>query len=88
MENRRVFPVREHFLVEIDEVKPNGNMGLMTYTWSWDVYIASNTDDEYKGMAIAREKNVRVPWTTLTEHEYFNELINLCELRMQKHPSF
>ncbi|KAF0822526.1 hypothetical protein V7200_03625 [Cytobacillus firmus] len=83
MSQIRRYDVRDHYLLEIDDVFYGGDNGKIYKTWSWEVYIAVN-DMEYKGMAIERSKNEIIPWTTLLEHEYGNEIIKLCQERMSQ----
>ncbi|MED3831921.1 hypothetical protein [Peribacillus frigoritolerans] len=83
MENIRKYNVREHYLLEIDDVFNGPNNGRIYKTWSWDVYIADN-GYEYKGMAIERTKNEIIPWTTLVEHEYEIEMNKLCQERVSQ----
>ncbi|UYY98645.1 hypothetical protein OJ967_25380 [Peribacillus frigoritolerans] len=87
MENTRVYNIEKHYLVEIDDVQPFGSNGTATATWSWDVYIASK-DEEYKGMAIARERKEVIHWTALREEDYLSEIIKLCQNRVAQRSSF
>lgn len=83
MESRRKYQVIEHYLIEIDNVKSFGSNGTMTNTFSWDVYIAVNDQDEYKGRAVEIAKNISLPWTSLKEHLYLDEMINYIERTMK-----
>jgi hypothetical protein len=83
LENIRKYDVREHYLVEIDDLFDGADNGRIVKTWSWDVYIAVK-DLKYKGMAVERSKNEVIPWTTLIENSYGNEMIKLCQERMSQ----
>lgn len=81
MESIRIFDIDTQYLIEIDKVYPIGNLGTRTETWSWEVTIVKRKY-VYKGMAIERSKNVRIPWTQLNENTVDNEMIQLCKDNM------
>ncbi|WP_204312310.1 hypothetical protein [Bacillus cereus] len=82
MGNRRQFVIQDHYLLEVDDVKPF-NGGTITTTYSWDVYIANN-EDEYRGRAIEHGKSLNIPWTILRKHNFDNEMIKMCEEAIAK----
>lgn len=79
----RKFNIYSQYLVEIYDVRPMGTMGTRTETWSWEISIAQH-EDEYKGMAIERSRNAKIPWTTLNENVLDNEMIELCKRHMTR----
>ncbi|WP_332695798.1 hypothetical protein [Halalkalibacter lacteus] len=85
MDNIREFKVKNHYLVEID------NQGDLDYrqkvkTWSWDIYIAANDHQEYRGKALAPGKGIEIPWTELSKADLLEEMIEICERQMPKDP--
>ncbi|MBT2614140.1 MULTISPECIES: hypothetical protein [unclassified Bacillus (in: firmicutes)] len=83
MELVRKFNIISQYLVEIDDVRPMGNMGTKTETWSWEISIAKH-EEEYKGMAIERSRNIKTPWILLNETVLDKEMIQICKRQMPK----
>ncbi|MGG0284110.1 hypothetical protein ABEY41_03065 [Peribacillus butanolivorans] len=81
MESVRKFTIYSQYLVEIDDVRPMGNMGTVTETWAWEISIAKR-EEEYKGMAIERSKNIKIPWILLNETVLDEEMIEICKSHM------
>ncbi|MCM3616694.1 hypothetical protein M3936_03765 [Sutcliffiella horikoshii] len=73
------FPIESN-LFKVDKTRKFGT-GTMTETWFWEISYASK-GTEYYGMAIERNKNERISWTELKEHEYGNEMVNLIKSKM------
>ena len=84
METVRKFNIISQYLVEIDDVRPMGTMGTRTETWSWEVFIAQH-EDEYKGMAIERYRNIKTPWILLNETVLDKEMIQICKRCMSNY---
>jgi hypothetical protein len=87
VENRRVFPVENHYLVEIDKVSTVGTIGTRTETFSWDIYIASNKREEYRGRATcSHKKHLNISWTNLMidKKTPLDEMIEICERLMEQ----
>jgi len=84
MENIREFTIKNHFLVEINNAGADSTNKLRT--WSWDIYIAVNEQQEYRGKALAPGQGVEVPWTVLEESDLLAEMIEHCEKLMPKQP--
>ncbi len=80
---KRIFNIDSHYLIEIDDTSSFGSQGTITTTFSWDVYIASK-GTEYRGMAIERQKQLSIPWTTLVENDLLDEMTNIIERSMVK----
>ncbi|ARK31956.1 hypothetical protein [Halalkalibacter krulwichiae] len=78
MENIREFSIKNHFLVEIDNKGDLASTNKQS-TWSWDIYIAVNEHEEYRGKALAPGKGIEVPWITLTSSDMLEEMISHCE---------
>jgi hypothetical protein len=85
MENIREFTIKNHFLVEIDNLAVSECTNKFK-TWSWDIYIAANDKQEYRGKALAPGRGVEVPWTVLDSQDFLEEMIEHCEQRMPKQP--
>lgn len=85
MENIREFQIKNHFLVEIDNVGSEDSTNKLR-TWSWDIYIAANDQEEYRGKALAPGQGVEVPWTSLVQEDLLAEMIEHCEKLMPKQP--
>ncbi len=85
MDNINEFKVKNYYLVEIDNVGDveSRNEGK---TWSWDIYIAANENEEYRGKALAPGRGIEVPWTALVKGDFLEEMIEICEEQMPKHP--
>ncbi|MFC0559439.1 hypothetical protein [Halalkalibacter alkalisediminis] len=84
MDNIREFTIKNHFLVEIDNAGVESTNKLKT--WSWDIYIAANDQQEFRGKALAPGQGVEVPWTTLEKQDVLAEMIEHCEKLMPKQP--
>jgi hypothetical protein len=83
LDNIKEFKVKNHYLVEIDNL---GNLDFRECLkrWSWDIYIASNDNHEYRGKALAPGKGVEVPWTKLRKADLLEEMIEICKRKMLK----
>ncbi|GAE33238.1 hypothetical protein [Halalkalibacter akibai] len=73
------FKFKKHYLAEIDHV------GEKLKSWSWDIYIAANDKQEYRGKALAPGQGIEIPWTPIGEN-ILEEMMALCEQQMPKHP--
>ncbi|TWI55271.1 hypothetical protein [Halalkalibacter nanhaiisediminis] len=85
MNNVKEFTVQNYYLVEIDHVGGVDPRNKVT-KWSWDVYIATNEKEEYRGKALAPGRGVEVPWTVLGKKDLLEEMIEMCQQHMPKHP--
>jgi|GEM_PF-4902603 len=76
----RIFEVKEHYLVEIDETKPFGSNGSQTRTYTWEVLIAVK-GFEYRGKAIeTKDQKREISWLTIEEpHNGLEYMINAIE---------
>ncbi|MDT8860365.1 hypothetical protein N0O92_08975 [Alkalihalobacillus sp. MEB130] len=72
--------VKNHYLAEIEHT------GEKNYKnrWSWDIYIAADENEEYRGKALAPGKGIEIPWTKLTGKDLLAEMMGLCESQMPK----
>ncbi|KHF41132.1 hypothetical protein [Halalkalibacter okhensis] len=83
MENHKEFTVKNHYLVEIKQTGEAVKDNLKA--WSWDIYIAMNEDQQYRGRALAPGKGVEIPWTELSKSDVLEEMITICEQEMPKY---
>ncbi|MFE5430264.1 hypothetical protein [Peribacillus simplex] len=83
MELVRKFNIISQYLVEIDNVRPMGNMGTKTETWSWEISIAQH-EEEYRGRAIERSRDREIPWIVLNGNVLDKEMIEICKRQMSK----
>jgi hypothetical protein len=81
LENMRGFTIKNYYMADINHVKDSENK-----RWSWDIYIAANDNEEYRGKALAPGKGVEIPWTPLVEKDFLEEMMAICEQVMPKHP--
>ena len=81
MSGERVYFQSKNYLLEIDYPYHNGNRDTIYETWYWEVCVV-NREDEYKVMAIERNKERRVPWTILKEESLHEEILKLCREKM------
>jgi hypothetical protein len=80
MNNKRIFTVNEHYLIEIDSPYGNGTMST-----TWEVFIADKKF-EYRGKAIEIGGQDRsVPWMVIKEpKDGLETMINAIEVHMRK----
>lgn len=81
MADYKTYEIKEHYLLEINYEYYGGSKETIVDIWNWEVSIAIK-DDVYKGMAIERNKNVLVPWITLSDQYYTDQMYKLCRERM------
>ncbi|MDT8858669.1 hypothetical protein N0O92_00405 [Alkalihalobacillus sp. MEB130] len=83
MENHKEFTVQNHYLVEIEQTR--GVVSSDNFkTWSWDIYIARNEQEQYRGRALAPGKGIEIPWMELSKEDVLEEMISICEQQMPK----
>lgn len=55
------YQVREHYTLTIDDL--DGRSGQI---WNWEILIADNASERYRGKAYDSSKSVEIPWAMLT----------------------
>ncbi|HJF34339.1 MAG TPA: hypothetical protein K8V56_21460 [Sporosarcina psychrophila] len=71
-------------LVEIEKVKPMGNIGTMTEVWLWEITMADK-GNIYKGKAAVQNKKIHLPWMELQSATPLTEMIDACKRYMENH---
>ncbi|WP_088106104.1 hypothetical protein [Halalkalibacter urbisdiaboli] len=76
--NKEEFKVQNYYLVEIENTDERYDKSR----WSWDIFIAANENQEYRGKALAPGKGIEIDWTPLVGNDLLAEMMGLCESQM------
>ncbi|MGN4675181.1 hypothetical protein [Bacillus cereus group sp. MYBK225-1] len=71
------YRVDEIYHLQVEPVATVGNTLKEDDIWEWTIYISKDKFDYY-GMATANGKGKKIPWRKLDEHEYLEEIKELC----------
>jgi glyoxylate utilization-related uncharacterized protein len=55
------YQVREHYTLTIDDLDGNSRK-----IWNWEILIAENSAERYRGKAYDSVKGIEIPWAMLT----------------------
>ena len=72
-----------HF-VEIEKTKNIGTIGTSAEIWNWEISIANNKEDVYKGTASERDRKVTLGWMELQSDKPLTEMIEACKRYMNQ----
>lgn len=76
----RVFPVEKHYLVEIDKYRNAIESDEVEKVFVWDIYIASDGKENYRGKAIESTGEYKIDWIELDEIDLLQEMIRHCQM--------
>ncbi len=79
-----VFHITNHNIVEIEKTRPLGNMGISKETWYWEIKTVRNKENDSKGSAECKSRNVYIDWTDLKTIDPLVEMTEICKHHMQK----
>ncbi|MCJ0851291.1 hypothetical protein PDL68_27150 [Bacillus cereus] len=71
-------PRIEHYYLKVKVDIPDLNGIVKPVVWNWEMKIAVDDNDQYSGMAIERKNNGMIHWIELENHDYVNEMKELC----------
>ena len=77
---QRIFQVEKHYLVELDVYVNSIKSDEIEKVLIWDIYIASDGAEKYKGRAIESTGEYEVPWIELREIDLLQEMIGHCQM--------
>ncbi|MES5896966.1 hypothetical protein [Bacillus cereus group sp. RP43] len=68
----------ENYYLRISAEVPEFRAHFKPTIWNWEVKIAIDSNDIYYGSAVEMKRGVTIPWRKLKEHEYTEEMKQLC----------
>ena len=77
---QRIFKVESHYVVEVDEYVNAIESEEVERIRVWDIYIASDGKEHYKGYAIDNTGEYKVPWVDLDDVDLLQEMIEHCQM--------
>ena len=78
-----IYNLMNHF-VEIEKTKNIGTIGTSAEIWNWEISIANNKEDVYKGTASERDRKVTLGWMELQSDKPLTEMIEACKRYMNQ----
>jgi hypothetical protein len=68
----------EHYLVNIEEREPMGNMGQKTILWYWEFKVVKIGDNAYKMAATESNNRGKIPWFQIMTKDPIKTMKERC----------
>ncbi|UNP84810.1 hypothetical protein [Bacillus mycoides] len=81
---KECYRVDEMYHLQVEPSAKVGNNLKEDEIWEWTIYISKDGFDYY-GMAMANRKEKKISWRKLDQHEYLDEIKELCREKTEWH---